>query len=264
MTTRYSDDEVKEILRRALERQQVGADGIDHEDLVAAAKEVGIDPAALERAAAETRLDREARDAVVAERSKKRRRWAKGLGTFAVVNAFLFIVDLMTAGGPWFMWPLVGWGLFVVLEGLKVLPPPSRAAEEELVEREKTRIVRRREKERARRAKESERASRKSVETAFENAVEEGVTALLSAIASQIEKAARAAESASRPPHETDFDRYVQRKKGGAPAEPSKSAATATPIITPAPPRTRVADDDAEAEVEVEPDASRRSRRSRR
>lgn len=30
--------------------------------------------------------------------------------TFVPVNAMLFTIDLLTPGGPWFFWPLLGWG----------------------------------------------------------------------------------------------------------------------------------------------------------
>ena len=30
---------------------------------------------------------------------------------YAAVNATLLAIDLLTPGGPWFWWPLLGWGV---------------------------------------------------------------------------------------------------------------------------------------------------------
>ncbi|EPX59677.1 hypothetical protein D187_002421 [Cystobacter fuscus DSM 2262] len=41
--------------------------------------------------------------------------------SYLSVNLGLFILDMMTPGGPWFFWPLVGWGILVLLHGATVL-----------------------------------------------------------------------------------------------------------------------------------------------
>ena len=55
-TTRYTDDEARAILHRAIERSQP-VDGPSHDDLVQAARELGIDPALVDEAAAQVRSE---------------------------------------------------------------------------------------------------------------------------------------------------------------------------------------------------------------
>ncbi len=257
MAGRYSDDEMKEILRRALEGD-ASSEGVEHEDLVAAAAEVGIDRELVERAAIEMRDEREALERVHQRHRKRRRRFWKSLGTFGVVNAFLFAIDFVTPGGPWFYWPLLGWGLFVALHGLRVLPPMSSDTQRELVDQEKRRIARQRAKEARRLAKEAERRARRerrgnlsSAESAFEAAVEEGVTALLGALADQLSRATQTGPGQAP----SEFDRYVAKKKGDA------RVPAAGPSVEPSAPRARVSVDQAAAEVveeELEAEARRR------
>jgi len=258
MSGRYSDDEMREILRRALEAD-VSVDGIEHEDLVAAAEEVGLDRALVERAAVEMRDEHEALERVQQKQRKRRRNFFKSFGTFAVVNAFLFAIDFLTPGGPWFYWPLLGWGLMVALHGLKVLPPMSADTERDAVESEKRRIARRRAKEARQLAKEAERRARRerggrrtSAESAFESAVEEGVTALLGALATQLQRAASGSDAHRK---HSDFDHYVAKKKGA-----ERIPAADEPVASSSP-RARVAIDQAAVEVvEEELEAKRKAR----
>jgi hypothetical protein len=263
MAARYSDEEMREILRRALESES-DVDGIEHEDLVAAAVEVGIDPAAVEQAAIELRDEREAVGVVGAKQRKRRRRFVKSLATFAMVNSFLFAIDFITPGGPWFYWPLLGWGLLVALHGLRVLPPMSADTEREAVDTEMRRISRRRAKEARRLAKEAERQERKQgrnrqggTESAFESAVEEGVTALLGALAGQLKRAASGRPPNRKPP--SDFDHFVAHEKG------SRRVPAADAPVAPSAPQARVVIDQAAAEVveeELEAERAHKRRRS--
>jgi hypothetical protein len=42
---------------------------------------------------------------------------------YAVVNTALFVIDLLTGGGWWFFWPLLGWGIGVLLHVLTTFVP---------------------------------------------------------------------------------------------------------------------------------------------
>jgi hypothetical protein len=135
----------------------------------------------------------------------------------------------------------------------------SSDTERELVEREKRRIARQRAKEARRLAKEAQRRARRerqadlsSAESAFEAAVEEGVTALLNALAGQLARVSQAGEDGRAP---SEFDRYVAKKKGG-----DRIPAADAPVDASAP-RARVAIDQAAAEVvEEELEEERRQR----
>jgi hypothetical protein len=59
------------------------------------------------------------------ERAKRRMEEIRGFYThllvYAVVNAFLFLVNWLNSPGDWwFYWPLLGWGIGVVAHGLSV------------------------------------------------------------------------------------------------------------------------------------------------
>ena len=45
------------------------------------------------------------------------------LAIFAAVNLGLFIVDLLTGGGTWFYWSLLGWGIGLAVHAFKVYGP---------------------------------------------------------------------------------------------------------------------------------------------
>ncbi|NIO04051.1 MAG: hypothetical protein GTN74_05395 [Proteobacteria bacterium] len=48
-------------------------------------------------------------------RERSKARFYKHLRTYAGVIGFLLIIDLLSAGGLWFYWPALGWGLFLFL-----------------------------------------------------------------------------------------------------------------------------------------------------
>ena len=60
------------------------------------------------------------------------------LAVFLGVNCILVVINLKTSPGSlWFIWPFFGWGIAVVLHGLKVLDVFNlSAAKKRLVEKE--------------------------------------------------------------------------------------------------------------------------------
>jgi len=42
------------------------------------------------------------------------------LAVYVIVNVGLFTIDMLTSGGPWFFWPLGGWGIGMIAFGLAV------------------------------------------------------------------------------------------------------------------------------------------------
>ncbi len=107
---RYSDREVRTILERAAQHEH--SDGLSHEDLLAAAREAGIDTAAVEKAAQELdglQARDEARERIIARR---RSGFFSHLWAFIGVQLFLLALNLLTTPGYlWFLFPLLGWGL---------------------------------------------------------------------------------------------------------------------------------------------------------
>jgi hypothetical protein len=174
----YSRDEVEEILRRALETQPVEA--LSHEDLVAAAVEAGINAADVEAAARQLEEERELRveeDRIVRGRKK---RFLQSIYAYVVVNAGLFVIDIMSGPGWWVQWVLAGWGIALALGARRALIP----------DRERLRA-------RARRRLSKKRRGRweKQVRKEVDRAIQIGVDALVDAAARKLSDADRARTS---------------------------------------------------------------------
>jgi hypothetical protein len=219
----YTREEADEILRRAL--QQQATDGVSHDDLVAAAREVGIPGEAIEAAAEHMGERRVVEERVQLLRARKRSAFLRHLLIYAIVNTGIFLIDNID-GPPWyFHWPLIIWGIFMLLAGLRQLAPDReglvRRAEREL-EKERKKEEKRR--QRAQRAYARAQGIRNPSEGAseFEAAVEEGVSSLLSAAARAIrgltpDNQRYRVENPPRPPenepptHESDARRRSRR-----------------------------------------------------
>jgi len=181
----YSREEADEILRRALAEQ--ASDGISHDDLVAAAREVGIPESSIEAAASQLGEHRSVKERVVLLRQQKRRGFFRHLLSYLIANGGIFLFDYFD-GGPWFFqYVLIVWGILLLLLGIRQLAP------------EEATLVRRAERELEKERRKAERqARRKGVRVAghpggmqgatreFEQAVQEGASALLSAAARAI------------------------------------------------------------------------------
>jgi hypothetical protein len=212
VTKTYTRQQADEILRRALAVQP--ADGISHEDLVAAAREVGIPSSAIEAAALEVSADQHLAERADHIRRRRRTAFLRHLLIFLVVNGGIFFVDRADGGAYWFQYPLVIWGVILAVMGIAQLAPdrPSllRRAEREMV-RERRRAQRR-----------SQRSARREGAKEFEAAVQDGVSSLLSV-------AARTIRSFS-----SDGGRFRVNDAGqrADPAEPAPESAAAGPAAT--------------------------------
>lgn len=230
---------MQEILRRASEEASAGSDdGIRHEELVAAAREAGLDPTAVEAAAAELAAGETQRQAIErvtrSEIARRRRRFRSGAVSWGVFTAFAAVAYLLlgaTAGTLWpFVVPSLVWGFFVTLAGIRALGPPDPEWVERRVERERRDAERARAKQRAKEtaeawarklqdeiaARTSRSEVRKQKALELEDAIEDGVRAVLGALA-------RAVKDAVEPPRggagggAGDFARYVERQRSGGP-----------------------------------------------
>lgn len=189
LTRRYTDEEARAVLDRALAHE---ADSrIGHEELVAAAEEVGITRAAIERAISEMEVswaEREAQRAIVARR---RRGLANHLVPFLAVNAFLFLINWLTT--PiywWFLFLLLPWTLGLFFHAWAALSSDvsARALGRELKRsRRQPRLPGRESFRDEHRARERERHGRlaESVST-FGDAAEESVALLLQKLAQEL------------------------------------------------------------------------------
>jgi len=160
----YSRDEVEEILRRALETQPL--EMLSHRDLVDSAVEAGIDAADVEAAARQIEEEREVlleEDRIVSWRKK---RFLQSIYTYVVVNAGLFMIDIMSGPGWWVQWVLAGWGIALALGARRALMPDR----ERLRARARRRVARR-----------SRGKWEKQVRKEVDRAIQVGVDALVDA-----------------------------------------------------------------------------------
>lgn len=263
----YSDEELQAILRRALERQAETSDNFGHDELVAAAREVGLDESAVERAIDEISFERDRGRIRDELRRRRREKWVRHLITYLAVVGGLLGLHALALVESWVYWVAFGWGIGLVLDTYGKLRAPT----DEEVERQAERLnrkerrraqaearreaKRRRAEERALRAQ--RRAQRSEAGDHLERVIEEGVTLLLGAAAKKIREATEQMERENRTP-DTEFGRYVARKRAEARGErPAQQAARQRP-------RVRVETfDDAPEEHELE-ERTERSRRERR
>lgn len=196
---RYTQEEVDAILATALERRQ---SGISHEDLVAAAQEVGIKPAQIEAASRRVSFESQARE-IARRRTEKRARDFKqrARGT-AVLCAFLFGINVVT-GGTWAVWailPLVfvlamAWVRSSKEEDIDAIADQLEAEEEARLERE-------------RRARQKEKGIAQKAGAALGSVVGMAVDELLHAAETAIRDSREQRKSKGR------FGEYVSNQKG--------------------------------------------------
>jgi hypothetical protein len=130
----YTKEEADAILARALDMQR--GDGTSHEDLVAAAREVGVAPEVLERAAAEVITGRQDEVELVAIRERAWRGFYAHLVPYVMVGALLGFLNYMTTSFPWAVIAMFAWGIGLASHLLAVVTADR--------ERLMSRVVRRR------------------------------------------------------------------------------------------------------------------------
>ncbi len=114
----FEPEAVQRVIRRAMQNDT--PDTIHRDDLIAAAREAGIDDDAITRAIDEEsaaiqqdRRQRERRQRVIAALSCQARRYALILGA-------LFFVDLFSPGPWWVQWPALGMAIALAVRAGKV------------------------------------------------------------------------------------------------------------------------------------------------
>jgi hypothetical protein len=55
--------------------------------------------------------EQEKREKMAREHVQELKAFYGVLALYVIVNAVLFVVDMLTPGGTWFFWPVLGWGL---------------------------------------------------------------------------------------------------------------------------------------------------------
>jgi hypothetical protein len=208
----YSDDEVKDILRLALDRQDEG--GLSHEDLVAAADEVGIERAQIEDAVRVLRAQRALEQRTDEIRVRKQRTFLKSLLQTALLVAFLFGLDGMDGGVEWAPWPGLALAFIMAFRGVGVFFP----SHDRLTSQAKRELAR----DAAREERRTRARRRQEAHRELESAIDKGVSALAAAIAKRVAPGERGQAQAPGPrvrvegaPNDSaradDFRAYVDR-----------------------------------------------------
>lgn len=97
------------ILGRAIEREDHGE--LFHEDLLAAAREIGIPEQAIETAAIEIAAERSERTELMELRRDQWRGFVAHLIPYVMVNGLLVTINVLTTHFPWAVFPALGWGI---------------------------------------------------------------------------------------------------------------------------------------------------------
>lgn len=183
----YTQEEVNEILRRALAQEASRQSVLSHDDLVEIATEAGIDRASLDQAISDLaqehvrELSRRGDAAeIAAERQVEMKRFLASLASLATLNVFVYLVATNLLSSSLWVWPLLGSGALLALKLRNVLFPYEK-------------ILRRRKREQRERERERRAALRADwgkrifgstgpapdPSKAFEAVVQKGVSALL-------------------------------------------------------------------------------------
>jgi hypothetical protein len=204
---RYTQEEVNEILKRALAQEAGRERVLSHDELVEIASEAGIERDALDRAMMELAQEHSREFArkndaaeIAAERTVQIKRFTASLASHAVLNGFLYLVSTRLIVGSWFVWPLMGSGVLLALKLRHVLFPYDK------VQRRRRLAERQRERERKRVEREEWKKrifgdGEQIVDGVkrFENVVQSGVSILLSVAERKLaEHRSRTESSSSR------------------------------------------------------------------
>ncbi|MBK9248064.1 MAG: 2TM domain-containing protein [Ignavibacteria bacterium] len=119
---KYTTEQMEQILKNAIKKQ--GTKGnISHDDLLATAKELGIDELDLQ-SAIEDYLEgiSPLEEAKLEWRKQKKRKFYEHLRTYLIMNA-MFTGICYYSGDDWFIWPLMGWGVGLAFDAFSSLMP---------------------------------------------------------------------------------------------------------------------------------------------
>ncbi len=125
---RYSAEEVQAILERALKKQG-GSGGITHEELVETARELEISVEDLEAAIMEQADVSQLSTAREEWKLQRKRKFFDHLRAYLIVNAILFLINMVTGGAVWFYWPLFGWGIGLLFDAGDAFFPKEKDIE---------------------------------------------------------------------------------------------------------------------------------------
>lgn len=208
----YERHEVEEILRLALTSHGDGA--ISHEDLLAAAAEVGIRPEAVEAAAERWRTEQQEARQRTRIMQRRRNGFIRHLLSFVGVIGTLLAFNLAFGGPYWFYFPALFWSIPLVLHAVWTFVPSEAG-----LERSVQRAVRREARSRGHSTAPPHGGGRRRTKRAakVQQLVDDGLDLVLRQLADQLARKDSSKEPrvrvAPHPPPPTDPEDDTQAKR---------------------------------------------------
>lgn len=114
----FTNEELSEIIRIAARTQTRAPNSrISYDEMVAVGRDLGIDAATLDVAASEIMKERRAKQ----RRIRHKMGFMQHLAVYGVVITGLACLNLMTGSHHlWFLYPAIGWGIGVAIQGASV------------------------------------------------------------------------------------------------------------------------------------------------
>ena len=115
----YNSEEMQQILEVAFRRKQQGE--YTREQIIEIASELGVSSESLQAAEQEWLKNNVEVKKDQMSNSQQQKGFKSHLFTFIVINGFLVILNLVVSPGYfWAIYPILGWGLGLLLHGMKV------------------------------------------------------------------------------------------------------------------------------------------------
>ncbi len=122
----YSEQEVQEILQRALARRAHSGDRLSRDQVRAIAGELGVSETEYDQAEREWQVQRATQHLAAQFATYKRQRFRDGLIRFAIVNVFLMALNFwMQHRLSWSVYPFLVWGLGIALDAWVTFNPQN-------------------------------------------------------------------------------------------------------------------------------------------
>lgn len=182
----FQQEEAEQVLREAVRRdveQRSGLPGVaasasvgvTEDRLREMAQELGVSPQVLESVLRDRTQERDAARLAASEQqsrqefiTERRAGFAPHLYSYVGVNVLLFLIYLLThVGYPWFLWPLLVWGLGLYFHAIAALPTRGAMFEKGFMEWKAGR-ARRMERQIKRAQKEAHKSARQRAEAEIE------------------------------------------------------------------------------------------------
>ena len=115
----YNSEEMQQILEVAFRRKQQGE--YTREQIIEIASELGVSSESLQAAEQEWLKNNVEVKKEQMSNSQQRKDFKSHLFAFLAINGFLVLLNLVVSPGYfWAIYPILGWGLGLLLHGIKV------------------------------------------------------------------------------------------------------------------------------------------------